>query len=664
MVQLNAFTVLGPSADAELKQAQSIAFDGVVSNVLVPRMVALLETTMWHQVRDPDYLLSALKAYYMMTVPVGYDAEFLKDWWQQQLPLHAPINPFQTDSALTYQLAALDLLGGDETKIAPDKALLAAALESVCTIPLSVWAYKDLMQDPVVTALPNWIPSDQAGPNGTTVLTRLSGKTLRVGLPGAFTFDGFHQTILPLVPQVAERAAKNRAGLAGGCGTSSAGAEATLQTDILKLYSDDFIAQWDGFLHDVRLAPITSQAVATTNLKDLGGPDSALKHLLGAVVTETDLTFEPEAAATATPVPAGGLGAKVSGVVKKVKKIVPGVGNPTEVAPSSGPPPGTDIAAPFAPLKATIQEVDGQPPLLTDTQTAIGALANELQTVLATPDPEATLLARGGLPELTGAIANLSKTLPDPVNGWIAGIAGDTMSVTRDSVLAQLNAYWNADVRPFCTRATDHRYPFDVNQANDVTLDDFGKLFRPAGLIDSFTNEQLAPYIDTSVPIWAWRSDLGLDAATLVPFQRARSIRDALFPGGAGPIMTFTLLPKNLSANASRVTLNLDGQQLIFFNSAPQATKMSWPGTNGTNQISLSFAPLDGSTEVMTTVNGPWAWLRMIRKGKLAATDLPELFHLTLDLGGFSVSFDLTAGSVENPFNLKMFSGFKCPESF
>ncbi|MCU0908991.1 MAG: type VI secretion system membrane subunit TssM, partial [Rhodobacteraceae bacterium] len=46
-------TLLGPSATPELAEAQRRAYDRVLANVLEPRMVALLEATMWRQIRDP-----------------------------------------------------------------------------------------------------------------------------------------------------------------------------------------------------------------------------------------------------------------------------------------------------------------------------------------------------------------------------------------------------------------------------------------------------------------------------------------------------------------------------------------------------------------------------------------------------------------------------------
>ena len=664
-VQGNALTYVGPTAEAELAQAERIAYDRSLRNILEPRMVAMLEATMLRERHDPEYLLGALKVYYMMTGLAPYDRAFAADWWQFELPGHAPVDPFPTDAALAHQLAAVDRMGGEEAKIAPDTALVQASLVSICTIPLAVRAYRALQSDPAVTALPDWVPAEQAGPNATRVLTRLSEKTLRVGLPGAYTYDGFHTVILPLLPEVAAQAALDRAVFAGGCAESSDASVEVLQADILKLYQEDFIAQWDGFLHDIRLAPITDLQVATLNLKDLASPDSALKRLLTSVVEETNLLrVIPEDAAAAPP---GLLAAatkrlgKVGKLIKAGSKIAASSGGDAAVP---GTLPGTDVAGHFADLRGVVEEVDGQPPKLADVELAFTALANELQTVANSPDPEAALLARGGLPQLTGALVNVAASLPDPVNEWVAGIAKDTNAVTRDAVVGQLNARWRADVLPFCTSATKGRYPFDQGSTIDVNVADFQKLFGPGGLIDKFATDNLLQYVDTAVRPWVWRSDFGLDAATLVPFERARAIRDALFPGGNGPTMVFILEAKDLSPNASRVTLNLDGQALAYFNSAVPPTRMVWPGPGGTNLITLSFAPVDGSPEVIVSETGAWAWLRLIKKSRMTRTELPELFKLRLGASGFAAEFDLRATSVDNPFDLTMFGSFTCPDKF
>jgi type VI secretion system protein ImpL len=129
-------------------------------------------------------------------------------------------------------------------------------------------------------------------------------------------------------------------------------------------------------------------------------------------------------------------------------------------------------------------------------------------------------------------------------------------------------------------------------------------------------------------------------------------------------VMAFTLEAKDLSPNAASVTLNVDGQVLTYLNAATRPAPMTWPGPDGTNLISLSFQPADGTGELLASETGSWAWLRLIRKGSLSGTDLPEVFKLRLGLSGFSADFELRAASVDNPFNLKMFGNFKCPRTF
>ncbi len=656
--------LIGPSAASEIDAAQKFAYDTVLRNVLEPRMIALLEATMWQHIRDPEFILGALKTYQMATGLAIFDAEFAKDWWQTALPGFAPIAPFPTDAALANQLAAFDRMANEENRIAPDQALLAEAVQTICSIPLSVRAYRLLMSDPLVTAMPDWVPAAVVGPNGAKVLSRRSEKTLRNGIDGAFTYRGFQDAILPLIPELAAQAELDRTLFAGGCSESADANSGTLENDMLKLYYDDFIAQWDSFLRDVTLAPMPDLVTATANLKDLATADSSLKRLLDAVVAETELTrIEVEAAASGPP---PGLINKVLGklgklgkLVKKSRKLVASSGGTS----APGVLPGQQVADHFKALKGVVAEVDGQPPALDAVVLALTALFNELQTVSASPDPEGALLARGGLAELTGSVANQTSLLPDPVDDWLTGIAGDTIGFTEEAVIGELNSIWRADVLPSCRAYLSGRYPFSPGSSIDVNVADFAKIFGPGGLIDVFTNDKLAPYIDTTQKPWAWRADFGLDAAALGAFERARSIRDVLFPGGAGPIMGFTLEAKALSASAARVTLNLDGQELVFANAGAKPVPMTWPGKDGTNVITISFVPADGTGELAASETGSWAWLRMISNGRLAPTSQPDLYGLRIGGAGFAADFELRANSVDNPFDLKMFGNFTCPEN-
>ncbi|TIN80343.1 type VI secretion system membrane subunit TssM [Mesorhizobium sp.] len=658
----SAQDLLGPSASAELLRAQADTYDHALRNVLEPHMVALLEATMWRQIRDPDFMLGALKTYRMMTGLSQMDADYVQSWWVNDLPEFAPAAPFPTADAEEHQLAAIRRMTVDDSYISADQGLVAEALKTVCTISLPARAYRQLLADPAVAGLKEWIPANFAGPNGAKVFARRSDKTLRVGISGAFTYSGFHDAILDRIEDVAAQAALDRAVFAGGCSENSETSVSALSEDILKLYYEDYIAQWDSILRDIRLAPLADLNVASENLKDLSSADSALKRLLTAVVQETELTRSDEAApadnkaaAKGTSKLLGKLG-KLGKIVKTGAKLLPRAGSANEVDLT-----GNLVAEHFKPLKGAIAEVDGQPPALDAAVVALTALSNVLQTVTANPDPQDAIKKQGGLAELTGAVARQAQILPDPVDDWLGGIAGDTSGLTQKAVTSELNAIWRADILPFCQAALNDRYPFSPESAVDVNVRDFARLFGPAGMIDTFINDHLISYVDTASQPWKWRADFGLDAAALAAFEQARRIRDDLFPGGTGPVMSFTLQPKDLSPNVTRVTLNLDGQNLVYYNNATRPQPMTWPGKDGTGVISLAFQPIDGSPEVMLNETGSWAWLRLLRSGRFTGTSLSDVYSLRLGTQGMYADFELKAASVENPYNLQMFKKFSCP---
>ncbi|MEM7060507.1 MAG: type VI secretion system membrane subunit TssM [Pseudomonadota bacterium] len=655
----------GPSAASEIEIARTVTYENALKNILEPRMVALLEATMWQEIRDPEFMLDALKVYRMLTGSAPLNVEFVATWWTTEFDARVPINLVPFERAVEHQVAAVRRLETDGNRIEADEYLLAKAVESICSVPLSVRAYRAMLANDAITALPEWVPADVSGPNGMKIFERRSNQSLRVGLPGAYTYKGFHESILPLVPEVAARAELDRMAFEGGCGDSRT-TSGRLQVDILKLYYEDYIAQWDGVLRDIVLKRHTDIRATAESLKDLASADSALKRLLTSVVNETYLTRPKPEADEGSGFPGRKLLKKAAGKLGRVGKLIKkgskfagrkGGGKEEEAIP------GEYVSLHFASLRKMVEEVDGSPPLIDEAVAALGALNNELQIVLAQPSPEKAILERGGMANLTQQVVNVAPSLPDPIDDWVANIGQDAGAATQDTVISQLNARWRADVYPFCVNAIGGRYPFTENSVVDVNVADFQRLFGPGGLIDTFTNEQLAPYLDTTKKPWAWRADYGLGRVPLASLQKARDIRDSLFAGGAGPLLSFHLEPTDMEG-AIRSTLNVDGNVLAYSNAAARPVPMTWPGKDGTNLVSLSFTPTDNSPEVILTDNGAWAWLRMVRKGKLQRTNRSDLFRLSLGETPYWVHYHLIAASVENPFDLSMFRGFKCVERF
>ena len=661
MPRTGALTVFGPSGSAELEAAQSQAYDRTLRNVLEPRMVALLESTMWQNLHDPEFMFDALKTYKMITGLASYDAEFVGAWWENVLPNYASLNPL--NFGIEHQRAAIQRMALEEDRIGYDDQLVFDAQQTVCTVSLAERAYQALLLDDAVAGLPEWIPAKPIGGSRAEVFSRLSGKTMRVGFPGAFTFDGFHNAILLIAPEIAAEMALDRVVFESGCVESGEVSAEELERDILRLYYQDFETTWDTFLADVRLAKITDLTVAEANLKDLATEDSALHRLLEAVARETHLTRPSEESGGNEKAQKGIIKAatkklgKFGKLAKKSSKLIGGGG-------PAGPQPGEAISRHFAPVRGMVEEIDGVPPGIGDLTAALNTLSLEIRTINASPNPKEALESRGGLPTLIGGLSNVASILPPPIDAWVQAAARDTNEAVTSLIIEELNANLQSSVLPFCRSALNGRYPFEPSSRTDVNTRDFARLFGAGGLFDTYINDKLLKHIDTSTPEWRWRRDIGLADDQLTMFRQARVIRDAIFAGGSEPTLSFTLEPLDLSSNARQVTLNIDGQSVVYFHSGTAPMAIDWPGPNRSNQVSLGFTPFSGAGDAVTTERGSWAILRLLRKGNLRSTGVPEAFRLTLSAGGYRAEYELRANSVENPFDLTMFSGFNCPGLF
>lgn len=213
-----------------------------------------------------------------------------------------------------------------------------------------------------------------------------------------------------------------------------------------------------------------------------------------------------------------------------------------------------------------------------------------------------------------------------------------------------------------CHQVVDGRYPFVAGAANEIPMGDFGRLFAPGGLLDTFFNTQLRPFVDMSGRVWRPREVGGMPspvgAAAVAQFQRAAAIRDLFFgAGGQVPSVSFDITP--VSTGAGAATLDLDGLQIKSTGGPARSTQVTWPGPNGMTNVSLAFGP--SASDGALTATGPWALFRLFGKGTLSRAGSAERFTLSFHSGERQAVFDLRAGSVLNPFASNVLQGFRCP---
>ncbi len=208
------------------------------------------------------------------------------------------------------------------------------------------------------------------------------------------------------------------------------------------------------------------------------------------------------------------------------------------------------------------------------------------------------------------------------------------------------------------------RFPFTSGSSNDIPLDDFAKLFAAGGLLDKFFNDNLQSFVDTSGTTWKAQPVAGVappvTPADLAQFQRASQIRDLFFgSGGNQPTVRFDITP--VDTDAKQVTLDLDGQSIVYAHGPIRATSVTWPGPNRMNSARLVFDPAPSSGPTVLQATGPWALFRLIAQGTLQQSGSPDRYTLNFTLGDRHASFELRAGSVQNPFAPGVLKDFQCP---
>ena len=490
------------------------------------------------------------------------DGEAVKGWtagWLRRVS--PPPTEEETKAVLGHIDAGLAAPAG-LPKVNLDAELIRQAREVLARTPLAGRVYAAIRDGEAARKLPEWRPSDQAGPEGDRVFRRSSGARFSDGVPGFYTRQGFATVMMPALPAAA-RSVRDLSWLLGPPRGGEAGPE--LETAALTLYLRDYAGRWDTLLNDITLVPAANPQALGEEVNILSGRSSPLQKLLAAVADETTLQRLPEAPAGASPaVAAVAAAAADSAVAKLVAQMVDDRFRPVnDFTRNSG----------NARLEELLRQLEGVHAVL--ARLSLGQGAGQKLFDLA---------ANGG-GEVFQKLATDMAYYPQPVRRWTEELVEQGTARTLSGARSQIAAEWQSTVLPWCRRALDNRYPFVRGASSDVGMDDFARMFAPGGLIDAFFANRLRPFVDTTREPWRWQpsaADLGIPASVLPAFQHAAMIRDAFFPdGGRVPSLRFELRPTYLGPGVEQVDLDVDGQRLTFARTATLAQGLQWPKPGG-----------------------------------------------------------------------------------
>ncbi len=640
----------------KLDGAARVAYERMLVDAVLPRLALRVE----EQLRasdQPESLYEALKAYLMMYQPDRFEAASLKlhieaDWEGR---LGREISAEQRD-ALSRHLDALLATGAAVSPLPQDKALIDSTRTRLAAVSLPQRVYNRLRQRGLGANFPEVTAVGAGGSNTQLVFVRASGQPLTRGVPGLFTYDGYHKGFQSVVGDAARALAEEQTWVLGIEAAQAQGAAALLSSgrlsdDVRRLYLNDYRETWKAYIADIRLQPLTSMAQAIEKTRFLSGPDTPLAPMLRRFAKETTL-LAPQPGAV------GQASQRVTDVVRQGQEMLLGsvgakpatTGAPTERIESI-------VDDEFRALRMLVTAPEGGKPALDGLIERL----KELQVLLTSVD---AALKGGGAPPpspLPNQLKVEASNSPEPVRSLLDALGSTSSRVALVQLRESLGREVRSQVGEFCQQAVNGRYPFDPSSSREVTPADFATLFGPGGKFEQM-QLKLAPYIDTSTRPWRFRpvegTPLGADVGTLPQFQRAQAIREAFFAsGGAVPGVRLIMKPIEMDVRLREFLLDVDGQ-VVRYDHGPQIpTEVKWPGPRGTGVVRVSVQPAGGGM----VNDGPWALFRLFERVSVTPGAVPEKFRASFDIDGRKTVFDVTSSSVKNALRLPELRSFQCP---
>jgi type VI secretion system protein ImpL len=612
------------------------AYGNQLKNSMLPILVERLERSLTASAGELDALFIYLKAYLMLCTPERLDRALLAD-------VAAAVSGGESGaSTVPLHMKSLFEEGVEFPTRQPNETLVAQARATLKGASMARLAYIGLKQAKAQDQT-HAIRLDTASGMGAAELFRFkSGRKLADPVPGIFTAAGF-KDITGLGSTAELVKALSADAWVWGEGSLSIADQEKVRRDVLDMYESEYIETWKNILQDIEPVPFGRNTDAMDALATLSAPTSPLRGLLKVVDENTYLVKPPD---PATP---GALS-----TVQQFGAKVLAQGRAAAGVPASAEP-GKRTTDNFSQIH---QLMAGSPAPIDRILNQLQQILGVLRTTGASPGQTrpADAIADQQLNAMLLALKQDAATLPPSIAAWITQLGGRTQAALASGAATDLLARYRQEVYAECARLLEGRYPFTAGSLDDLPLNDFGRLFGPSGVFDSFFKANLEKLVDTARSPWAWRQGVAAPSAQmLAQFEAAQRIRRYFFQSGGGPKLEFTVTVSDLE-QASKFKLDLDGQVIDYQRGAPRGFKAAWPG-DGSGRVGYRFD--GGRAPVNSVVSGPWAFFHFM-DASMAQAESEVRSVLRVAAAGSAVRLRIDAGSVDNPFTNRGWRQFRC----
>ncbi len=643
----------------KLGDAAVSLYHRLLKDVFLPRLMVRIENQLQSNTNNTDYIYEALKVYLMLDSSEHYDASAIQHWYHLDWKYNLPLTVTTEQRELLNQHLS-SLLENRPTPLPRplNTSLVKQTRELLRYTPMSERVYARLKLELNKNKIPDYRVSEKAGRDAPLILSSKSGSPLTNGVPGFFTCSGYKDVFLKNKAALISRQAGDNWVFGSEQGVVLSVAELNeLREDVLKLYLQDYIRNWDDLLADIQIKPFSNQAQLVEALNIISGERSPIKLFLESVAEETSMKCLINKDNSAL--------AKVTKKLDSTRSSLDRIMRTTPETQAVATPGITTniVIEHFKDLHELVLTKEGVPPALDRSLSVLNELYVYLNSLIHASGDELVIEQRKEIVQVLEKVKLEGKRTPAPVSEMITTIATSSNNLVSGGVRKHLNAMWRSEVLPFCQQAIRGLYPI-ANNSREITFEDFTYFFGPGGLMDEFFKKYLMASVEKGGRNWRWNSQRGgggaVSSAALQQFQRADNIKKIFFRmGQQSPKVSFKLKPISMSPAIVQFVMDVDGQTLKYAHGPVRPVSMKWPGPNDSGQVRIQLLPpLQGYGGL--SKEGSWALFRLFDEAQMTRTSNPSIFIMTYRIQGREAKFELQANSAVNPFQLTDLQAFRC----
>ncbi|SHF37043.1 type VI secretion system protein ImpL [Modicisalibacter ilicicola DSM 19980] len=575
--------------------------------------------------------------------------EVMANRWRQEFPHQGSVQQ-RLLAHLDYAMAYTDLEGdanagqpGAITAMTPLRGSIEAAQRELAQIPMAERVYRALAAGSTQRSAASLDLRQGIGPAWSTVFRARNDDPRNVLIPGLATRDGFEHYFLPKLDQATELALIDLWVLGRRENIDFSDADKRHLRDALReLYVSDYSITWREALAQVELVPFQDIDQAVVVMDSLLGASRPLDRLLGEVARNTELYPQlPIDDDTARQALERSLRYQLAGEIDRSFSDL----NHLMTAQNDNPADIVEIKRVIADLRDYLRQVQGA----NDPGRTAFVIARD-RLVLGGEDP-------------IGALGRIAKETPAPVDRMLAELADQSWQLLLNDALRHLERQWLDDVVAPYEQRLAGRYPLAPDARRDVALEDFERFFGPKGILISFYQDNLRPFLEgASEQLRDNNGNPLLRDSVLASLERAKRIREAYFDTDGLLDVEFSLEPVNLTPDKRRSVISVDGQLIEYLHGPRSNVPMIWPNSlRHLNESRVTLVPsqINRSPRSLRR-QGAWAWFRLLDEADITGASEHEL-ELRFNVDGGTMHYRLHSDRSPNPFTRPLTAGFSLP---